>query len=598
MKAFATDADLTEAWYNVRVEMDFDSSTMTWYLDGVKCAEDTSLMTTLGITSIGGLGFYKDSYTDKSLSLIDNVMVTHTLGKELSVEEPIFEDNFNAFENTEGNSQTTSAKYTSPKGVVNEGTRIPNGWVNQPIFNYAAVTGGATAGKDGNGFAFGKMVIDPDTGINPQWDAMWAYHRLDKAYTSGVINVSYDVKANALTVPNDPVVAARAAELGISTSGWRLDGVQRAFEFAVDPGYYDTTEWSSASIQQKNAKRVFGIQNKNFAAFVNNSTDAFKLNGVPYLYNANYRSGVDIDTWYSVSHSIDLDNKLLSTYINDTLVSVASTEALGITQIGGICFGGNQSAIGTEVVIDNVSVTGQAYQTNVGGVMQVRFSDYYNDNYGAATSLTTVADTIAVALWAKTVDTENLSESNFELINTKTGASVRFSGQYVDAENVYIMNLREYLDKACEYKLIVSGLTSGGADIKPYEQIIRTDAEGVIIEEPMYFMKNGVSVTEGALSNGDTITAGTRIINTTGEKKSYAFGFGLYESGNRLNKFDFREVTLDGVSKSGKEANISCSFTMSADDAAKIKNAKAFLWNGMAEMTPVLPSAGFTNTAE
>ena len=222
------------------------------------------------------------------------------------------------------------------------------------------------------------------------------------------------------------------------------------------------------------------------------------------------------------------------------------------------------------------------------------FSDYYDNTYGAASTLTTLADTVAVAFWTDEIDTPQ--ETNFALVD-ENGHVIPFRGSYSLADKTYIMNLNEYLTKDTEYTLTVSGLTVGGNPLPNYTQVINSAVQGEVIVEPMYIMQGSEKKSSGALANGDTVTAGTRVINTTGDIKTYSFFAALYDHGV-LKMVDFAEVEQDGAtSAEDKEANLSCSFTMSAEDAASITNIKAFLWDGFETLGPILPAIEFTNTA-
>ena len=260
-----------------------------------------------------------------------------------------------------------------------------------------------------------------------------------------------------------------------------------------------------------------------------------------------------------------------------------------------------ENAYNSELLIDNVKVTAQAYEKSNGGVMQVRFSDYYNNTYGAATTLTTLADAIGVAFWANTVDEP--TEANFKL-EDKNGNKIAFDGLFDSDKSVYLMDLKEYLTKDTEYTLTVSGLTSDGVALPTYTQKIMSEQNGELIIEPITTWKNAagtenpVLADSGTLAQGDTVIAKTRVINTTGEEKAFALSMGLFE-GNNLLRFDFREVSLDGRSDAAnKDANLLCSFKMSEQDAASFTKAKAFLWDSITSMKPVTPSKAFNKTTE
>ena len=561
-------------WYTMTAEFDFDTDTVTYYLNGTEKDSSTTLMETLGLNNgMSGISFGMWSYLKNTSLLIDNVSVKRVYNASLTDEVSIFSDDFNSFTST--------------------GTPIvpPTGWGMAKINAATGTTVKAETGDDSTAaLKLGKNIVDTTS----QYDGPWVYHKLNNAYTTGVINVSYDLKAEALPALGSSI--AKLNELGITnTNSLQQNFWPRSFYFSVDPSVI--TDTTQSPIKQSNAKHIFGIQNQQFAAYINNATSAVTLeDSNKYMYNANYRKAVTLNDTYAVKHSIDLDKGVVVTYIDGNVVSAASTETLGITTIGGICFGVDQYAYGTEVVIDNVNVTYQQYNTFAfsDAVMQVRFSDYYDNTYGAASTLTTLADTVAVAFWTDEIDTPQ--ETNFALVD-ENGHVIPFRGSYSLADKTYIMNLNEYLTKDTEYTLTVSGLTVGGNPLPNYTQVINSAVQGEVIVEPMYIMQGSEKKSSGALANGDTVTAGTRVINTTGDIKTYSFFAALYDHGV-LKMVDFAEVEQDGAtSAEDKEANLSCSFTMSAEDAASITNIKAFLWDGFETLGPILPAIEFTNTA-
>lgn len=606
-------------WYNIKTEIDFNADTITWYIDGVE-KSTLPFSQTFGINSIAGISFSSHNYALDSSALIDNVKVEKTVSNSLGSETTLVDDNFDAFTNTEGGGQKL---WSAVEGTTVADGYIPKDWAMHKIWteanqHYGTKVGSDNGGKSGNALMIGKQLIDAKS----KNEAPVVYHKLDKAYKSGVFNVSYDVKAVKLSSDSEMVSAAEAA--GITPSSWGLGSVPTAapkqFYFSVTPDSINDTGLSRnvnsvANWQGTNHnKPIFGIQNQKFASY---TTPIFDLNadgssadytkyyytidGVKYQIGANYRKDVNIGDWYSIRHTIDLDNKVVNTYMDDVLISAASTDSLGITSIGGITLGMGENAYNSEILIDNVKVTAQAYEKSNGGVMQVRFSDYYNNTYGAATTLTTLADAIGVAFWANTVDEP--TEANFKL-EDKNGNKIAFDGLFDSDKSVYLMNLKEYLTKDTEYTLTVSGLTSDGVALPTYTQKIMSEQNGELIIEPITTWKNAagtenpVLADSGTLAQGDTVIAKTRVINTTGEEKAFALSMGLFE-GNNLLRFDFREVSLDGRSDAAnKDANLLCSFKMSEQDAASFTKAKAFLWDSITSMKPVTPSKAFNKTTE
>lgn len=606
-------------WYNIKTEIDFNADTITWYIDGVE-KSTLPFSQTFGINSIAGISFSSHNYALDSSALIDNVKVEKTVSNSLGSETTLVDDNFDAFTNTEGGGQKL---WSAVEGTTVADGYIPKDWAMHKIWteanqHYGTKVGSDNGGKSGNALMIGKQLIDAKS----KNEAPVVYHKLDKAYKSGVFNVSYDVKAVKLSSDSEMVSAAEAA--GITPSSWGLGSVPTAapkqFYFSVTPDSINDTGLSRNVNSVTNwqgtnhNKPIFGIQNQKFASY---TTPVFDLNadgssadytkyyytidGVKYQIGANYRKDVNIGDWYSIRHTIDLDNKVVNTYMDDVLISAASTDSLGITSIGGITLGMGENAYNSELLIDNVKVTAQAYEKSNGGVMQVRFSDYYNNTYGAATTLTTLADVIGVAFWANTVDEP--TEANFKL-EDKNGNKIAFDGVFDSDKSVYLMNLKEYLTKDTEYTLTVSGLTSDGVALPTYTQKIMSEQNGELIIEPITTWKNAagtenpVLADSGILAQGDTVIAKTRVINTTGEEKAFALSMGLFE-GNNLLRFDFREVSLDGRSDAAnKDANLLCSFKMSEQDAASFTKAKAFLWDSITSMKPVTPSKAFNKTTE
>lgn len=606
-------------WYNIKTEIDFNADTITWYIDGVE-KSTLPFSQIFGINSIAGISFSSHNYALDSSALIDNVKVEKTVSNSLGSETTLVDDNFDAFTNTEGGGQKL---WSAVEGTTVADGYIPKDWAMHKIWteanqHYGTKVGSDNGGKSGNALMIGKQLID----ARSKNEAPVVYHKLDKAYKSGVFNVSYDVKAVKLSSDSEMVSAAEAA--GITPSSWGLGSVPTAapkqFYFSITPDSINDTGLSRnvnsvANWQGTNHnKPIFGIQNQKFASY---TTPIFDLNadgssadytkyyytidGVKYQIGANYRKDVNIGDWYSIRHTIDLDNKVVNTYMDDVLISAASTDSLGITSIGGITLGMGENAYNSELLIDNVKVTAQAYEKSNGGVMQVRFSDYYNNTYGAATTLTTLADAIGVAFWANTVDEP--TEANFKL-EDKNGNKIAFDGLFDSDKSVYLMNLKEYLTKDTEYTFTVSGLTSDGVALPTYTQKIMSEQNGELIIEPITTWKNAagtenpVLADSGTLAQGDTVIAKTRVINTTGEEKAFALSMGLFE-GNNLLRFDFREVSLDGRSDAAnKDANLLCSFKMSEQDAASFTKAKAFLWDSITSMKPVTPSKAFNKTTE
>lgn len=599
-------------WYNIKIDLDFDANKATWYLNNSKMAETDGFKSKLKLTGgskeelsqVAGISFgVANNVVEQVESLIDNVKVTKTVSNGISAENSIFSEDFNAFENESGKGIKLWSGDESNN--VADGY-IPKGWAVKnisadsiPARAASSLIHSSNSGKDGgNALEIGKLSKEAESPV--------VYHALDKEYTDGILNINYDLNAEALAT--DTATSKRSFYMMLAPKAVTGTGSLGANDV---PGVGESWTYGSENL----SKYIFGIQNKKFAAFntkmfdvvdasTNNYTPKkYKIENVEYLMGANYRKDVNLNQWYNIRHTVDLTGKTVKTYIDNKLVSVASTDALDISQVGGVIFAMDVNSYESKLLIDNVSVTSQSYEMSNGGVMQVRFSDYYNNSYGAATTLTTLADTVAVAFWANTVDEP--SDANFSLKDA-SGKAITFEGRYDRNSDTYIMNLDEYLTKDTEYTLTVSGLTSNGVALPDYTQKIKSEQNGELIVEPITMWKNTagtetpVLTDSGTLAQGDTIIAKTRIINTTGEEKAFAFSMAMFDDENRLMNFDCSpEIKLDGKSdKNNKEANLLCSFKMSGQDAVDYARVKAFLWDGIASLKPVTPSKTFTKTAE
>ncbi|MBO5007838.1 MAG: hypothetical protein J6D26_03305 [Clostridia bacterium] len=555
-------------WYRVKMVIDFNLGTLEYYLDGISAG--TVSLSTLGINAVKGISFGTQYNSLDASTLIDNIKVEHTYESSIKT-DTIKTENFSGFTTESADSPSTDTDYYQPAGWYlahrwngrDTGFLIPetdaqNGTVMK-IGRY---------GNDNSGPAHGYMPLGTDI-------------------TSGVVTISYSMKPERLSTAWNGVYTNHAQTPNL---------LVMVYPDGIDSSDMSWAQGDSVSIANTNyAKPVAGIFMNNIAT-ANEPTWA-KQTILKTLTmdtaDANKVAASD-SVWYDVKIELDFDNGTTAYYLDGVKTAGASLSALGIDGIQGISFGTNSNALDASTLIDNIEVKHTYEEASSIGVMQVRFSDYYGSNYGTASELTTVADTVCIAFWQKSVDTP--SESNFALTD-EDGNDIPFEGDYDEDTDVYYMNLREYLTKGGTYTLTVSGLTSNGKDIPAYEQTITASSEGVIIAEPMYIWKNASPATSGTVSEGDTITAGTRLINTAGTNKTYVFFMALYE-GDTMYKVDFEEVEQDGISTAlDKEANISCSFTMSADDAAKVTKVKTFLWDGMDTMKPVLPVAEFNKTS-
>lgn len=607
-------SDENSKWYNVKIDFDFNNNKAVWYLDNVKQAEVDDFKSNLKLVAgnndelsqVSAISFSipKDFKWNFS-ALIDNVKVTKTISNGASDENSIFSEDFNAFEN---NSDKSIKVWNGNTESNTNDSYIPNGWGIRNIYaddsslnRNASSSVYSANGKTGNAIKLEKIDGGDST---KNKEAPVIYHTLGAEYTDGILNISYDLNAEALA--KDSTKSKKTFYMSLTPLALSETGKVKNIANVTTTDSASNTNWG---------RPIFGIQNAKFCSYITKYFDTdsdgqpvtepynYTIDGVVYSMGANYRKDVELNKWYNIRHTVDLTGKTVKTYIDDNLVSVTSTDALGISQVGGVSFGMDANSYESKLLIDNVSVTSQTYEMSNGGVMQVRFSDYYNNSYGAATTLTTLADTVAVAFWTNTVDTP--SDTNFSLTDA-SGKAIVFNGRYDDDSDTYIMNLDEYLTKNTEYTLTVSGLTSNGVALPDYTQKIKSEENGELIVEPITMWKNAagtenpVLADSGTLAQGDTVIAKTRVINTTGEEKSFAFSMAMFDDENRLMNFDCSpEIKLDGKSdKNNKEANLLCSFKMSEQDAADYARVKAFLWDGIASLKPVTPSKTFTKTAE
>ena len=159
------------------------------------------------------------------------------------------------------------------------------------------------------------------------------------------------------------------------------------------------------------------------------------------------------------------------------------------------------------------------------------------------------------------------------------------------ADNVYIMNLNEFLTANTEYTLKVDGVTCGGEAIEAYTHKITAEKNGELVIEPMKISVNGSVKSDGenyateTLKSGDTVETSVVIINTTGTKHEWAFSSGVYKN-KMLNKFDYRMISLDGTSADGKYAKAVCTFNIDDETVKDLTKIRAYLWNGMTAMQP------------
>ncbi len=564
-------SDADSKWYTMKIELNFDEGTTTYWLDGVETAGES--LATLNIDAIAGISFGTPSNARDASTLIDNVKVEHTYIANIRTDNAAGED-FNDFAANYTTPQSTDTDYMQPDGWY-----LGHKWDSQTAQFVRPVSGDAAYATS---MQIGNQGSDGGSAH--------AYLPLSKKADSGIVTITYDMKPERVSdMWNDSWTDARTPNLVVMVYPDGIDASDTTWAQGDSTSIGKTTAGSYLAgifAHTIGASRLPGVGNNtdqriSLKELTVDTTDTKKVS--------------DADSkWYTMKIELNFDEGTTTYWLDGVETAGESLATLNIDAIAGISFGTPSNARDASTLIDNVKVMHTYNDSSAIGVMQVRFSDYYGSNYGTASELTTVADTVCIAFWQKTVDTP--SESNFALTD-EDGYEIPFEGDYDEDSDVYYMNLREYLTKGGTYTLTVSGLTSNGKDIPAYEQTITASSEGVIIAEPMYIWKNASPATSGTVAEGDTITAGTRLINTAGITKTYVFFMALYE-GDTMYKVDFEEVEQDGISTAlDKEANISCSFTMSADDAAKVTKVKTFLWDGMDTMKPVLPVAEFNKTS-
>ena len=590
-----TEADFNK-WFNVKVDLDLDAGNYTYYLDGQK--QYDSPLSTIGLSGgISSIAFHISDLTKKSDQLIDNIKVSHITSKTLDTATTAFSDDFSGYYKRQWTPEEASNNYT-----INFGNAwVPQGWGHMNLnWNQAAPVLLPTTVDAEHGNSL-EMGIQLDTSnSNAQWNNPELYHRLGQKYTNGVLTVAYEVNPKTLIDIDDSRLEAA------KTAGWYTSGTaSNSFGFTLYADNYSESEGTSASgsnkINSKYGMRIFGVQDKNFSVYTNNQLK----NG---LYGYSAKSSAEEGQWYKVRHIIDIENDSIETYIG---TSDANMNLFGVNHlsyfsnkdgvsladgIGGIGFCVNQSSYLSYTYLDNVSVSYAPFKSQK-GVSAVRYSDYKDNIYGSSDSTTTLIDTVALAF----TDAPDVIDGKVTITDSK-GNSIGYSGTLDSETNTYVMNLSEFLTAAEIYTLTVDGVTFGGEAMDTYTHTIYAEANGEFIIEPMTISVNNVVKSTGTnigkqqLASGDTVKATVRVINTTGQKKDFAFSAGIYKD-KLLDKFDYRTVSLDGTSTNGKYAEESCTFTMGAD-ASEVTKVRTFLWNGMKDMLPLMESCDLDCSAE
>ena len=592
------EGELNERWYNVKVELNFDKGTYTYYLDNEMKYTSATLLTELGLNEgIAAIGMAISGYSHTTDQLIDNVKVSHITSKTLDTATTAFSDDFSGYYKRQWTPEEASNNYT-----INFGNAwVPQGWGHMNLmWNQAASVLLPTTVDAEHGNSL-EMGIQLDTSnSNARWNNPELYHRLGQKYTNGVLTVAYEVNPKTLIDIDDSRLEAA------KTAGWYTSGTaSNSFGFTLYADNYSESEGTSApgsdKINSKYGMRIFGVQDKNFSVYTNN-----KLTNGLYGYSA--KSSAEEGQWYKVRHIIDIDNDSIETYLGTSdanmnlfgvnhLSDFSNKDGVSLADgIGGIGFCVNQSSYLSYTYLDNVSVSYAPFKSQK-GVSAVRYSDYKDNIYGSSDSTTTLIDTVALAF----TDAPDDIDGKVTITDSK-GNSIGYSGTLDSETNTYVMNLSEFLTAAETYTLTVEGVTFGGEAMDTYTHTIRAEANGEFIIEPMTISVNddvkstGTNIGKQQLVSGDTVKATVRVINTTGQKEDVAFSAGLYKD-KLLDKFDYRTVTLDGTSTNGKYAELACTFT-TGTEASDITKVRTFLWNGMKDMLPLMESCDLDCSAE
>ncbi len=597
-----TEGELNERWYNVKVELNFDKGTYTYYLDNEMKYTSATLLTELGLNEgIAAIGMAISGYSHTTDQLIDNIKVSHITSKTLDTATTAFSDDFSGYV---AHGYSAEEKYHNNLGQGLQNAWVPRGWGHEGGWGYnsGATYMYPTTLSDSHGKVMDMQVLG-----EAEWHAPNLYHALDQKYTSGVVTVDYDINLKRIVKDTDVDFAAVTYN-NKNTNAFNMVLYSEKFtneqlSISDTTGYVGNNGSSNTDANNKKyisstyGKKIFGIDAGQFSIYKDG-------NGSTYTT----KKDAAADTWYSVRHVIDIDNNSIKTYIgttNDNLELLGVNNISDFTDahfkdgIGGIGFSIKEKAYYANTYLDNISVTHSDFKSQK-GVSAVRYSDYKDNIYGSSDSTTTLIDTIALAFTDAPYDIDGkvtITDSNDN--------SIGYASSFDRETNTYVMNLSEFLTAGETYTLTVEGVTFGGEAgeaMDTYTHKIYAEANGEFIIEPMTISVNNVVKSTGTnigkqqLASNDTVKADVRIINTTGQKKDFAFCSGLYKD-KMLDKFDYRTVTLDGTSTYGKSAELTCTFT-TGTDASDITKVRTFLWNGMQEMMPCMESCDLDCSAE
>lgn len=609
---WATGLELSDSnlntWHSVKMILDLDKHIYKYYFDGALINTSTALFDDVDNASdyskiktdgIKGIGLFTGTYGKKSEQLIDNIRVSHTADKMLGESSEVLSEGFNDYKE-EGN-LFDNAEY---KGYLPQSWYSTNLWGNQIAASLKPYTDSSRGTALEMGMTIPEDIASREEDDGAQWGYPELYHPLDKQYTTGVLTVDYDVNPIKLVDPNTEGLD-KVTEKKWYTAGNAMTTFNMTLYKDIYTGDEVAQKKNGNKINKNNAKRIFGIQNKNFSVYKNNTMDNKGI-----YTSANTKAAAE-GQWYKVRHIIDIDNDVIETYLGTTdedmtLFGISKPSDFTYKEnnnvtgslkdgIGGIGFGMNDKAFLGDTCVDNISVAYAPVKSSR-GISAVRFSDYNNIAYGSASKTTTLANTIAVS-FTDTPDETSLNNTSITLYETANPTkTIGYMGALSKtADNVYIMSLNEFLTANTEYTLKVDGVTFGGEPMDEYTHKI-TAADGELIVKPMQIsVKQGETVigtvtgdTPGTVKpvSGNTIEALVVIINTTGDEHEYAFSAGVYKN-KLLDKFDFRTIKLDGRSADGKYAKAVCTFTLDDEAVKDLTKVRAYLWNGMTTMQPL-----------
>lgn len=580
-----TNSEVGTKWFNVRVDLDLDNELYKYYLDGEEVYSSNTLLNDMGLNDqISAIALYIGAYGKKSDQLIDNVKVSHITNKSLDTEKATtaFSDDFSGYVK---HGYSAEEQYHNNLGGNNQNAWVPKGWGHEGSWGYnSGAAEMLPTAVEGHGTVMDMAVLG-----SAEWHAPNLYHTLDKQYTQGVLTVDYDVNVRRIVNTTDEDFAAitftnkntNAFNMVLYSEKFTNEQLNIGNVGYVGNNGSGADEAQKQYISTKYGKKIFGIDSGKFNVYKKGDGSKFVS-----------QKDLTAETWYSVRHVIDITNNSIKTFVGTSkddlqLLGVSNlsdftADSFDGTKIGGIGFSINQKAYLAHTYLDNVSVTHSDFVSQK-GVSAVRYSDIKDNMYGSATETSTLVNAVAVSFTDTPDDLDNkvtISDGN----NT-----IGYTSSFDNDTNTYMMNLSELLTADKEYTLTIEGVTFGGEAMETYTHKIKAEEKGVFEISPISLTVNDAKVTgTQVLKKGDTVKASVNIINTTGEEKEVAFSTGIYKD-KMLDKFDYRQFTLNGSSSNGKYAEDTITFTM-GDDAADVSKVRAYLWDSMQNMLPYTDS--------